>query len=141
MINKFLIIIVMTFSLSAVAVEKTWFCIAEKMTGIEFKGEGNSPKIMTLGNKRMTVKQSDFLLEFLDKDFKHLNNTRLGGSCNKIPNMDTIACNNDYGFSFSLNVKTGLATSSRAFGWSYVDNENKASGWRTILSAWRCETF
>jgi len=131
--KKLLLIITLFFSWNAIAVEKIWYCTTEKSGGLRYVG--GSWKTVTYKPERMTVKQNGVALSFSDMDFE-----RSRKSCEKIHALsDTIECMG-WVTTFALNTKTGLATSSNAYGWLSSNGEDGTYDTLSV-TLWRCESF
>jgi hypothetical protein len=132
--KNILLIITLFISWNAAAVEKTWYCTTEKSGGLQYMGD--TWKVVAYPNERMTVKQKDTTLSFSGKGKQFMVN-----KCKKIfPNTyDMIQCTGTASM-FTLNTRTGLATSSSAFGW--LSNGGEDGTYDTLsVDLWKCESF
>ena len=134
----------MTFSLNAVAIEKTWYCIPEKSGGLSFDNKAWEIAQFNIDrasdpDRRMMVKQLNNKLSFPKDSFYG----RHSLECKKTTYLEKggLACSNAQGtVGFNLQTDVGYAVSYLSFGWlgeSKVVNKPDS----LIVTAWRCETF
>ena len=132
--KNILLVITLFISWNAFALEKTWFCSIEKSGGLQYKrGVWNT---VTFKDLRMTVSQTDNYLKF---STKHMNFAPTEKHC--VSSAPSLVSCSDYSTIFTLNTKTGFATSAKTFGWLSEKGEEGNSYDTLSTSVWRCESF
>jgi hypothetical protein len=136
--KNILLIITLFISWNAIAVDKTWYCIAAESVGLKYKD--SLWKMTKFKLDRITVMQTNDYLKFSDNgpNFGPEKQCGLGGG-------NLVTCT-DYSTIFTLNPETGLATSASTYGWlSKFGEDGKGKDGKfydTLNTAlWRCESF
>ena len=131
--KNILLIITLLISWNAIAEEKAWYCSTEERSGLLY--ENGTWKSTVFEDIRMTVKQKDNALSFGGHLYNGVTNCYLPYSSDS----EIIQCHGPLKM-FTLNTNTGLATSSKTFGWidsKVGDNEHDTP----TVSVWKCESF
>jgi hypothetical protein len=126
--KNILLIITLFISWNAIAEEKVWYCNPQASAGLTFKD--SSYEITRFKIDRITIKQDEDKLIFPETEL--LNE----GKCNSWDKVVITCANRTRGF--TLNTRTGKATSSSTFGWIHHPILASDDMW---VAAWKCESF
>ena len=132
--KNILLIITLFVSWNAFAEEKVWYCVAEHSSGL--KHNGNFWETGDFELPRMTVIQKDNSLKFSGHDLGFFDKICRSGFLKNL-----ISCADSSSTIFTLNKKTGLATSASTYGWLTSFPKENGGGDTLSVSLWRCDSF
>ena len=113
--KNILLIITLLISWNAIAEEKVWYCTPDSHIGLTFSKDTMKFEMTEFSNvNRIAIKQYDDYLIIPEDSFGADNFSY--DECSLAFRGRVVSCS-DKTNTFNLNIKTGYAISSRAFGW------------------------